>query len=1072
MQRAPSAPPAGAASSRSALKPIVFAAGEESRAAEPRKFALPSLMARSSSAAAMGAARPQTTAPAGTTAATASGSATTTLAVEATGGEAVLMSMSKGFAFVMSPSMRLRRDEATRTFPEARRAPSERPSRAAPWPATAAACMAAAGMAGGRQSATAVTATGFLPGGAACRAASFDASLATRGTFTAAAGVPSTHPLPASLAHPPWPQAEPQAVRSAPVLQAALLPTPCRCGSWFLQDAAYCQMCGVVRPVPQAGVTVGVAPSWLTRAHSRQSQQSQSPSPPPQGRSQPLARAWRQEITPRRRRLQPEAMVRVTPTAPFVPIRREVHRQIVVEKIVEKIVEVPVYIDRPFVVEKVVEKIVDRPTIQTVEVHVDRLVYIERPADMRTPPPLSPPLPRRSSSKDEVAPTVVTLPPTPLMPMRTMRTDAICGEGGDLQPVPMPRPLLRAQLTSAVTARWAPASKVAANAFISPPTSVLNSLANSAAVSAAASCVGSRASLAAPASPRMQLRRSSSLSLVVREEAACQTGGNSSIDDDEVRSWCPSPRSVSPSTSPACSRPILWASETSPPPRVQVRVTLDRQRGHRLGVAVEERDEGLLITEVLGGLVVEWNREQSDLDLQIAVGDLIVEVNGLCGDGTAILERLQENQVLDIRLVKEMVTSPGSRRKALESPAVDVFRASAGELLRGMNVTSMVDEELTSEETLRVRAHEQPQKRAPEHKWLPGGLQYIMAPFRDGHSQAHVVEREREEDEHTTFEEEEDEEEEIEVTTAMQTGRSDLIEDGKAAYLAAIEAGRRAATKLSRACGGATGTAAALAAAQGEIGEEGVAARVAAAVGPCTLASTTASERSWLSLDSVAAAVPSSSFPGPAVPGPMSGFGELRLRAKAAATPATTGSAAGPQSRDLPGPRGRQASPMEQPPAVPRPSRNACGAAGGAAAEEAVPRRRREDEVEEVEPGEYRLNLVKTLHFLREGIRASMGAESTMGVASALASVSLPVGECTPPPMPLRMLRGESRPHSRDSQRAPSRESQRTPSSGAEGRQVAPASGASWSLSEDSLTSSRQTSTEAVQDPPRWGAGA
>lgn len=80
-------------------------------------------------------------------------------------------------------------------------------------------------------------------------------------------------------------------------------------------------------------------------------------------------------------------------------------------------------------------------------------------------------------------------------------------------------------------------------------------------------------------------------------------------------------------------------------------VFLDKTGGGSLGLEVVQDPRGrVLIQAVNGGLASQWNAE--NFESRIAPGDCIVEVNGVTGEASAMLERCRVDDILMVTLEK------------------------------------------------------------------------------------------------------------------------------------------------------------------------------------------------------------------------------------------------------------------------------------------------------------------------------------------------------------------------------------------------------------------------------------
>ncbi|CAJ1426718.1 unnamed protein product [Effrenium voratum] len=79
-------------------------------------------------------------------------------------------------------------------------------------------------------------------------------------------------------------------------------------------------------------------------------------------------------------------------------------------------------------------------------------------------------------------------------------------------------------------------------------------------------------------------------------------------------------------------------------------VILDKSAGARLGIDVDHKDgETLLIEVVNEGLVFDWNNAPVNKE-KVAVGDRIIEVNGISKDVLQLVDECKKNQVLTLKL--------------------------------------------------------------------------------------------------------------------------------------------------------------------------------------------------------------------------------------------------------------------------------------------------------------------------------------------------------------------------------------------------------------------------------------
>lgn len=95
-----------------------------------------------------------------------------------------------------------------------------------------------------------------------------------------------------------------------------------------------------------------------------------------------------------------------------------------------------------------------------------------------------------------------------------------------------------------------------------------------------------------------------------------------------------------------------WSALQAKVSKNEYSITLDKTAGSNLGAQVNPSDgRTLLIEAVLGGLFKDWN--VANPRLQVVKGDRIVEVNGILGDSTQLLEECKQCKVLQVRLQRE-----------------------------------------------------------------------------------------------------------------------------------------------------------------------------------------------------------------------------------------------------------------------------------------------------------------------------------------------------------------------------------------------------------------------------------
>jgi len=85
----------------------------------------------------------------------------------------------------------------------------------------------------------------------------------------------------------------------------------------------------------------------------------------------------------------------------------------------------------------------------------------------------------------------------------------------------------------------------------------------------------------------------------------------------------------------------------------QFKVTLDRTDGSPHGIEVMVANTVLLVNGINGGLIEAWNSHHYMLEVKI--GDTIVEVNGMRGEGNVLAQELEKHQEIKIRLRRNLV---------------------------------------------------------------------------------------------------------------------------------------------------------------------------------------------------------------------------------------------------------------------------------------------------------------------------------------------------------------------------------------------------------------------------------
>lgn len=80
-------------------------------------------------------------------------------------------------------------------------------------------------------------------------------------------------------------------------------------------------------------------------------------------------------------------------------------------------------------------------------------------------------------------------------------------------------------------------------------------------------------------------------------------------------------------------------------------VIFDTSRGEPMGIDVDHRNtSSLLVCNIFGGCVQAWNSQHPDLEVK--VGDHIVEVNGVSGHPCGLINECWKNQLLHVKILR------------------------------------------------------------------------------------------------------------------------------------------------------------------------------------------------------------------------------------------------------------------------------------------------------------------------------------------------------------------------------------------------------------------------------------
>merc|ERR1712032_1534918 len=80
-------------------------------------------------------------------------------------------------------------------------------------------------------------------------------------------------------------------------------------------------------------------------------------------------------------------------------------------------------------------------------------------------------------------------------------------------------------------------------------------------------------------------------------------------------------------------------------------IVVDKKGESKLGIAVNYHSgKGILIDGISDGVLQNWNKENPEQALRM--GDRIVEVNSVCGDGVQLVEECKKSQILMIKVLR------------------------------------------------------------------------------------------------------------------------------------------------------------------------------------------------------------------------------------------------------------------------------------------------------------------------------------------------------------------------------------------------------------------------------------
>ena len=80
-------------------------------------------------------------------------------------------------------------------------------------------------------------------------------------------------------------------------------------------------------------------------------------------------------------------------------------------------------------------------------------------------------------------------------------------------------------------------------------------------------------------------------------------------------------------------------------------ITLTKRKADIVGIDVDWGDmTRLWVSEIRPGLIAAWNKENPTQ--QICIGDAIVQINGIRGDSSALLEEVKNSQSLTLVIMR------------------------------------------------------------------------------------------------------------------------------------------------------------------------------------------------------------------------------------------------------------------------------------------------------------------------------------------------------------------------------------------------------------------------------------
>jgi len=146
------------------------------------------------------------------------------------------------------------------------------------------------------------------------------------------------------------------------------------------------------------------------------------------------------------------------------------------------------------------------------------------------------------------------------------------------------------------------------------------------------------------------------------------------------------------------------------------KVTLEKKEGDKLGATVLSPDDLVLMISAMAGsgLVVSWNAEnENKTELQLQVGDIIVQVNEAKGNNIKMIENLKKPGTIVLSVVKPTKDEPPVKPQeepGAEPPAADPDAADAPK--EGEAAAQAADAPKEGEAAAQEESKEEPEPQA------------------------------------------------------------------------------------------------------------------------------------------------------------------------------------------------------------------------------------------------------------------------------------------------------------------------------------------------------------------------